>query len=130
MKIKTIIIWAGSLGVISVATGALGAHALKPLLTDESLQSFLTGSRYNMYHAIALISMIALSNHISFKWFKVASLCFVIGTCLFSGSIYLLATSSITGLNLNSILGPITPIGGLILIWGWVSIVIGSIQRK
>lgn len=130
MKTKTILIFAGLLGVISVSMGAMGAHALKAMISEESLTSFLTGSRYNMYHALVLLALVPLREHLSPKWHSIGSFCMVIGTLLFSGSIYLLSTSEITGLQLNSLLGPITPIGGLILITGWASIVIGAIKGK
>jgi uncharacterized membrane protein YgdD (TMEM256/DUF423 family) len=130
MHAKTTIILAAIFGVIAVAMGAMGAHALKALLTEESLNSFLTGSRYNMYHALALIGLISLSNHLDPKWHRIAGYCFTVGTVLFSGSIYLLSTSSVTGLNISGILGPVTPIGGLVLMSGWISIIIGAVRFK
>ena len=123
------IIWAGVLAVIAVSMGALGAHAIKPLLTSSSVESYLTGARYNMYHAIALLALSASSKHLSKKWVNITAYCFVIGTLLFSGSIYLLSTSAITGLTCQSFLGPITPIGGLILITGWIFVTIGAIKH-
>ncbi|MFT5876824.1 MAG: uncharacterized membrane protein YgdD (TMEM256/DUF423 family), partial [Dokdonia sp.] len=84
MKTKTIITWAGVLGVIAVTMGAMGAHALKAILTEESLQSFLTGTRYNMYHALALIGLISLQPSLNEKYFRISTYCFTIGTVLFS----------------------------------------------
>ncbi|MGB0391009.1 MAG: DUF423 domain-containing protein [Salibacteraceae bacterium] len=130
MTNKTIIIIAGILGVIAVAMGALGAHALKPLLSPESINSFNTASRYQIYHAILLIVLVGIQNHLSSKWFHFAWRAIMVGTILFSGSIYLLSTSSITGIGLKFILGPITPIGGIILITGWISITIGALQKE
>jgi uncharacterized membrane protein YgdD (TMEM256/DUF423 family) len=130
MKTKTIITWAGVLGVIAVTMGAMGAHALKAILTEESLQSFLTGTRYNMYHALALIGLISLQPSLNEKYLRISTYCFTIGTVLFSGSIYLLSTSSITGLAISNVLGPITPIGGLVLITGWFSIILGALRFK
>lgn len=129
MKPKSIIITAGIFGVFSIITGAMGAHALKELLTPEALESYLTGARYNMYHAIALLAIAGNTAYLNPKWLKNGVLFIIFGTVLFSGSIYLLATSSITGISANSILGPTTPIGGLLLIIGWLSITIAAIKK-
>lgn len=130
MKTKTIIAIAGVFGVVSVGLGALGAHGLKPILTPNQMDSFLTGTKYNMYHALLLFSLIPLRPYIKEKWFKIAARCIVLGTILFSGSIYLLATKDVTGIELMSLLGPITPIGGLTLIIGWSSIIKGALKQK
>ena len=130
MNKKNILIWSGILGAIAVIMGAMGAHALKAVLLPEALESYLTGARYNMYHAIILFAMASNTQLLAPKWAKRSSYAFIAGTLLFSGSIYLLSTSTITGINAKNILGPITPIGGLILIFGWGSIVIGAIRSK
>ena len=129
MKVKTIIIIATIFGAVSVITGAMGAHALKAVLTPEALTSYLTGSRYNMYHAIALLAIAGLSTHLEQKWMKNGVLLISVGTILFSGSIYLLSTSSVSGIQLGSFLGPVTPIGGILIIFGWVSIALAAIKK-
>lgn len=99
---------------ISVAAGAFGAHGLRNRLSPELLSVFEVGARYQMYHALALIAVAwALSKWpgsllVASGWF------FVIGTLLFSGSLYLL---SLTGLKW---LGAITPFGGLAFLAGWL----------
>ncbi|PRX57156.1 DUF423 domain-containing protein [Flagellimonas meridianipacifica] len=105
-------------GLLAVIFGAFGAHALKKKLTQEQLQSFETGVKYQMYHAILLVSLgffldfgEALQNYMVF--------CFILGTFLFSFSIYGLVLSSSAGRKLK-FLGPITPLGGLLLVLGWV----------
>jgi uncharacterized membrane protein YgdD (TMEM256/DUF423 family) len=128
MKTKTIIIIAGVMAIIAVIMGAMGAHALKEVLSPEKVNSILTGVRYNMYHAIALIAVLGISSHLDPKWMKNGVLLMMIGTLLFSGSIYVLSTSSLTGIPLNAILGPATPIGGMLLILGWLSIIIGALK--
>ncbi len=128
MKSQNLLIAGGILGAFAVIMGAMGAHALEKLISSDALESFLTGARYNMYHAIVLLAVASNSKHIHPKWFKFSTYAFIIGTILFSGSIYLLSTRSITGITASSILGPITPIGGLVLISGWISVVIGAIK--
>lgn len=102
----------------AVILGAFGAHALKNVLEPEQLISFETGVRYQMFHGLILV-MIALKGyhfHLTFeKW--VVTL-FGIGIILFSVSIYMLNMQGLFGLNMKW-LGPITPIGGSLLIIGW-----------
>jgi len=114
---KKILILGLILGMLSIIFGAFGAHALKKVLSEESLVSFETGVRYQMYHALFLL-LIANTAFLSVKeksiLFYLVLVCFL----FFSGSIYLLSTSVLTGIK-SKILGPITPIGGLILIVSW-----------
>lgn len=120
---KKILIISGVSGVIAVVLGALGAHALKQLITEDQLKSFETGSDYHIYHTLALLILIPLSNHINEKTIKVIAWFFGIGIILFSGSIYLLACRDILGIeSWKSILGPITPLGGISFIAGWLTI--------
>ncbi len=112
---------ASILGALSVAGGAFGAHALKGQLTETALGSFETGIRYQMYHALALLLVALLikqSPHVS--WLTAAGGCFIAGTVLFSGSLYGLSLAGIKAL------GPVTPLGGVALIAGWICLVIGS----
>lgn len=130
MPTKSIILTASIFGVIAVIMGAMGAHALKALLTENALDSFLTGARYNMFHAITLLALAGNGSFIHQKWLNLAVRLIITGTILFSGSIYLLSTKDITGLNQLSILGPVTPIGGVLLILGWLFIGVGVIKNK
>ncbi|KEZ92749.1 DUF423 domain-containing protein [Nonlabens ulvanivorans] len=102
----------------AVVLGALGAHALEKYLTIYQLKSFETGVRYQMYHALALI-LLASIPLISDKTKKVVFYLFTIGVILFSISIYLLTTTNLWNIDF-SFLGPVTPIGGLLLISGWI----------
>jgi len=115
---KKLLIIGSSLIVIAVILGALAAHALKNHLTADQMSSFETGVRYQMYHGLALLifSQIDLLPDSSKN---VVLILFMLGTVLFSLSIYLLTTTTITGWNLK-FLGPVTPVGGLLLISGWV----------
>ncbi|MBD3724688.1 MAG: DUF423 domain-containing protein [Flavobacteriaceae bacterium] len=114
---KKIIITALILGMISIILGAFGAHALKKVLQPEQLTSFETGVRYQMYHALFLL-FIAITNMIALKEKAIVFYLALVGVILFSGSIYLLSTSTISGLKLR-FLGPVTPLGGLMLIGSW-----------
>lgn len=104
-------------GLLAVIFGAFGAHALKRKLTPELLQSFETGVKHQMYHAIVLL---VLGFNLGFDTPIDAWVvnCFIFGTLLFSFSIYALCLGAAKG-NKPKFLGPVTPIGGLLLVIGW-----------
>ena len=108
---------AALLGLVAVVLGALGSHALKARLAPEALESFEVGVRYQMLHALLLLAVEALPILIERYKLIIARLV-VSGVLTFSGSIYLLSTRAISGLDL-SFLGPVTPVGGLLLIAAW-----------
>lgn len=102
-------------GMLAVILGAFGAHALKKIFTEEQQKSFETGVKYQMYHAIVLLLLGVSSNTFT----DITVVCFfVIGIFLFSFSIYGLTISSAKGKKMR-FLGPVTPIGGLLLVIGW-----------
>jgi uncharacterized membrane protein YgdD (TMEM256/DUF423 family) len=105
------------LGLLAVIFGAFGAHVLKKSFTADQLNSFETGVKYQMYHAI-LVLMLSFNLNLDTALEKNMMYCFLIGTFLFSFSIYGLCLSAAKGKKWT-ILGPITPIGGLILVVGW-----------
>lgn len=104
-------------GMISVILGALGSHALKERLSADALYSFEVGVRYQIIHALLLLAIEGIAQF-SEQSKNVISRFVLIGVIAFSGSIYMLSTREITGLEV-SFLGPITPIGGLFLIAAW-----------
>ena len=110
------------LGILSIVFGAFGAHALKKVLTEERLNSFEVGVRYQMYAAITLL---IIGFHLDFtttteKW---AYYGIFWGCILFSGSIYFLSLKDVFKANLR-FLGPITPLGGLLMIVGWIMLLV------
>jgi uncharacterized membrane protein YgdD (TMEM256/DUF423 family) len=125
---KKTLIKAGILGMIGVLGGAFGAHALKEILSVEHLATFNTGVRYQMLHAIVLIGLFLLGTKFEMKQFKIAAQLIFWGVILFSGSIYILVLKNIIGVEALKFAGPITPIGGLLIITGWLFIVLGAIK--
>ncbi len=111
---------AGSIaGVLAVLLGAFATHALRDQLDPDTLQVFETGTRYQMYHALALLGAgLALTRWPS-NWIEIAGWLFVAGIIIFSGSLYAL---SLTGVRW---MGAITPFGGLALIAGWICLLVG-----
>jgi uncharacterized membrane protein YgdD (TMEM256/DUF423 family) len=117
---RTILLTAVFFGVLSVVLGAFGAHGLKSMISESSLNSYQTGVTYQMYHALVLlwlgttVQLTAIQKTLIFY-------CFTLGVLLFSFSIYLLATNDLTSINFKS-LAFITPLGGVLLISGWLLI--------
>ena len=126
MKLLTAAFFGSVLMFLGVALGALGSHALQGKITQDALQSFMISIRYMLFHGLALLFLRALPFIAEPKKERIALL-LVVGIFLFSGSILLLATKALHGLNLNW-LGPITPIGGMFLLvaWGYVSLLLGK----
>lgn len=125
---KKILITASVLGIISIILGAFGAHALKALISPEMQQTFETGVRYQMYHALFLL-FIGSTSLISEKAKKIIYYLVISGVILFSGSIYGLATNNLTDFDFKSI-GFITPIGGLCFIISWGILITNLIKTK
>ena len=123
---KTILMTASVLGVLSIILGAFGAHALKELIPYESQQTFETGVRYQMYHALLLL-FIGITDLVRQKTKKIIYYLIVVGLLFFSGSIYGLATNGLSTFNFKAI-GFITPLGGLSLIFAWIFMFIDFIK--
>lgn len=126
----------GILGAIAVALGALGAHALKNqlptgLITTDQLNGFDTAVKYQMYHTLAMLALVLLKQQFgNVKLLNIAYALFFWGIILFSGSLYLLCTRGLTGMEFLRFLGPITPLGGLLFIGGWLCLALSVMNKK
>jgi len=110
----TIWIFSGAiLALLAVAGGAFGSHALKGIFSPEKVAVFETAVRYQMYHALALIALGLVATRVENYALKIAGVCFVLGTILFSGSLYLITMTD------QRAIGFLTPIGGLLFLIGW-----------
>ena len=125
---RKIVVTAAILGLIAIILGAFGAHALKEKLEVAQLATFETGVRYQMYHALFLL-FIGLGNSISERAQNRIFYMTIIGVLLFSGSIYVLSTQTLSGINFRPI-GFITPIGGLLLIRAWGLLIVDLLRNK
>jgi uncharacterized membrane protein YgdD (TMEM256/DUF423 family) len=114
------------LGSLAVAAGAFGAHALREKLSERAIEIFETGSRYQMYHALALLLVASLLSRAEAgqSTLVAAGVAFIVGVVIFSGSLYAL---SLTGIKW---LGAITPFGGVALIVGWGCLVVAAWSLK
>ena len=115
---ETVLIIGGIYGTLAVIFGAFGAHGLKKFLEPDQLKSFETGVKYQMYHALLLILTGIIFPFAGYSqnlmgWFL------IVGVFFFSFSIYGLILSSAKGRKMV-FLGPVTPLGGLLLVMGWI----------
>jgi uncharacterized membrane protein YgdD (TMEM256/DUF423 family) len=128
---KGFLIAAAIFGGLAVALGAFGAHGLEKLTTDaKTLHGFRTGVEYQMYHALALIAVAVLFEKIPGRWLKWAGNCFIAGVILFSGSLYLLTVLKIQESSAVKFVGPVTPLGGVFFIAGWLFLLLTAVRRK
>lgn len=107
-------------GMLGVAAGAFGSHYLKNKFTPEDLNIFEVAVRYQMYHALALIGLTAIIALINSNWVVGAGWCWIVGTIIFSGSLYLLVFTGIRTW------GAVTPVGGVLLLAGWALLVFAA----
>ncbi|TBV28052.1 DUF423 domain-containing protein [Meridianimaribacter sp. CL38] len=125
---KSILITASILGILSIVLGAFAAHGLKSLISAEMIDTFETGVKYQMYHAILLL-FVGSTTLVTQKAKKTIFYLVLGGVLFFSGSIYGLATNVLSSFDFKSI-GFITPIGGLLLILSWVVLLINFLKLK
>ena len=114
---RTILASGTILGLVGVVLGALGAHALKSMLTASALESFRTGVTYQMYHALFLLVLGSI-NGLDKSLKKPIFYLILTGVLCFSFSIYALTTGPLAGLDFSAIAW-LTPVGGVLLICGW-----------
>ena len=110
---RTFLLLGAVAAFLAVTLGAFGAHGLRGRLSPEMMAVFQTGVPYHMYHALAILLVAATMGHLGGGLIQTAGWAFVAGIVLFSGSLYALALSGVT------ILGAITPIGGVAFLIGW-----------
>ena len=125
---KLIVITAAILGMLAVITGAFGAHGLKALITPAQLEVWHTAVQYNFYHVFALLFLSTLK--VKSSWVTAAYYLFTVGIIFFSGSLYLLACRDLLHIESVKIIGPITPLGGLLFIVGWLSFAVAAAKSK
>lgn len=113
---------AAFLGATGVMLGAFAAHGLKSRLSTALLNAFETGVTYQFYHALALLIVALWLKQTQSVWLVASGYFWLVGVLLFSGSLYALALTGVKWL------GPITPLGGLMFILGWISLLVGAVK--
>ena len=118
-----------SLGAIGVIVGAFGAHFLKSRLPAGDLDTIKTGVLYLFIHMLATLFVISLSKqNPDSGWLRIAGISLITGIVMFSGSLFIIGTQSLTGFP-ASMIGFITPMGGLCFILGWISLLLYSLKH-
>lgn len=130
MDSRKIILIAAILGALSVILGAFGAHALKELINETQLSSYKTGNTYQFYHSLLLLGIGILYKLRPSTLLKISAWFCIIGVICFSGSLYILACRTIIGIDNTMILGPITPLGGLLLTISWGLLVLNFLKKE
>ncbi len=125
---RQIVITASILGMLAVIAGAFAAHGLKQYLTVEELEIWHTGVQYQFYHVFALLFLSTYTNPA--RPGRIAYYLFTFGILFFSGSLYLLACRGLLGWGWLIVMGPITPLGGLLLIGGWATMAFSAFRNK
>ena len=120
---RFILSFAALSGFLSVCLGAFAAHSLKHQISSESLAIWQTGVQYQIYHALALLAVGLLYPTHASKTLKLSGLAFILGSFLFSGSLYALA------LGAPNALGVVTPLGGLSFLVGWAALMACAVRR-
>lgn len=119
---KNLAICSAISGFIAVAFGAFGAHALRASVAPEMLAVWQTAVQYQMFHALALFGIVVAGSRTPNKLLSVSGWFFVVGTLLFSGSLYALVLTGIKAL------GMITPMGGVLFLSGWLVLAFALIR--
>ncbi len=126
---RQIIITAAVLGMLGVIAGAFAAHGLKPHLTAHQLEIWHTGVQYQFYHVFAILFLSTFGRFRN-SFIAASYYLFTLGIILFSGSLYLLACADLLRWGWLAIMGPVTPIGGLMFIAGWVTLALAAFRNK
>lgn len=125
---RSLLIAGGIFGVTAIILGAFAAHGLEKLLSADNLQTFETGVKYQMYHALFMLFLGGLPVASE----KVKRICFyltVFGVLFFSGSIFLLATNNLTSFDFR-VIALVTPLGGMLMIFAWIVLLISFFKLK
>ncbi|MBR2647829.1 MAG: DUF423 domain-containing protein [Sediminibacterium sp.] len=123
--LKTKMLIGTILAALAVALGAFGAHGLKSYADETTLITFETAVRYQFYHAFAVLIAGILFKFFPDKKVKNACTFFIVGICLFSGSLYTITILKINAITSFNFIGTITPVGGLSFILGWLFLALG-----
>jgi uncharacterized membrane protein YgdD (TMEM256/DUF423 family) len=123
--------WAAIILLLAVALGAFGAHGIRGKVDAAAFHNWTTASQYQFFHGLALLGLAALEKRLPARLVGFARLLFLLGILCFCGSLYLLAVRDLIGIQgLTRVLGPITPLGGLLFIAGWGTVLAASLTKR
>jgi uncharacterized membrane protein YgdD (TMEM256/DUF423 family) len=126
---KRFLVTIGIMGALSIIFGAFGTHILEGNISDNYLKTYNTANEYLMFHTLALLGLAFMNRYVSRSYLNTIYYFFLVGIILFSGSLYLISIKDITGFSMGS-LGIITPVGGLFLLSGWITLIFAGASYK
>ena len=128
---KKNLLFAGTIfALLSVLSGAMGSHALKPYLSPEDFVTYDTAVRYQMYHALAILFTALFMSHTNARYCSIAGMLFSSGIILFSGSLYSITYLKTQGITVIPLIGILTPIGGIMFACGWLMLAVSIYKHK
>lgn len=126
---KKIFITASVLGALAVIAGAFAAHGLQGRLSAKEMEVWHTAVQYQFYHVFALLALSILDRY-NTGLVRNCYYLFTLGIVFFSGSLYLLACRELLGWEWLNVIGPVTPLGGVLFIGGWITMAVAAIKIK
>ena len=122
--------WASGILLLAVAFGAFGAHGIQDRVDAQAYHNWSTAAQYQFYHGLALLGLVALEGRLPGRALAFARTLFLLGILCFCGSLYLLATRELLGMEgMTRVLGPITPLGGLLFLSGWAVVLLTALTK-
>lgn len=126
---KRFLITVGLMGALAVILGAFGTHILRDNIPQQDLDLFNVANEYLMFHALALLGLAFMNRYVSRSYLNIIYYLFVIGVILFSGTIFISSLKELSGFSIGS-LNKLTPLGGLLLVSGWITVLLSGINYK
>ncbi|MBS1547531.1 MAG: DUF423 domain-containing protein [Bacteroidetes bacterium] len=123
--------WAAAILLLAVALGAFGAHGIRDVVDAQAYHNWTTAAQYQFYHGLALLFLAVMEGKLESRLVGFVRILFLLGMLCFCGSLYLLAARDLLGIQgLARVLGPITPLGGLLFMAGWGTLLAASLRRR